>query len=131
LEDVRDGVRGGLQLSEDLVLPIFGDNFQEWADRLRSAEEMLDDPTWRAELARIRDRARSMRIDYRRQSYAPRWDLVETQIRKPLRELRDQIAEEIRRRDKTDRLAPVDRDPVPSQFDEWVRKYYERLGSGR
>jgi hypothetical protein len=26
---------------------------------------------------------------------------------------------------------PIDRDPVPPQFAEGVRRYYERLGSGQ
>jgi hypothetical protein len=26
---------------------------------------------------------------------------------------------------------PIDRDPVPPQFTEGVRRYYERLGSGQ
>ena len=34
-------------------------------------------------------------------------------------------------RDVIDALVPIDRDPVPPQFAEGVRRYYERLGSGQ
>jgi hypothetical protein len=37
----------------------------------------------------------------------------------------------VRRRESPDALVPIDRDPVPPQFAEGVRRYYERLGSGR
>ena len=49
----------------------------------------------------------------------------------PIRELRDRVAEEVRRRESPDSLVPIDRDPVPPRFAEGVRRYYERLGSGR
>ena len=42
--------------------PIAGEGFREWSDRLREVEEMLDDPELRSEVARIRDRARGMRV---------------------------------------------------------------------
>ena len=50
---------------------------------------------------------------------------------KPINELRHRIGEEVRRRESPDALVPIDRDPVPPQFAEGVRRYYERLGSGR
>ncbi|MCB9937541.1 MAG: hypothetical protein H6823_04815 [Planctomycetaceae bacterium] len=113
------------------VAPIGGDDFVEWSDRLRDVEEMLDDPDLRAEAARIRDRARGFRIELKRHSKEPSWDLVELQVAKPLAELRDRIAEELLRRTSDDAVVPLDRDPVPSRFTEQVRKYYERLGSGK
>lgn len=111
--------------------PIGGDDFVEWSDRLRDVEEMLDDPDLRAEAARIRDRARGFRVDLKRHSKEPSWDLVELQVAKPLAELRDRIAEELLRRTSDEAAIPLDRDPVPSRFTEQVRKYYERLGSGK
>ena len=33
--------------------------------------------------------------------------------------------------DKRPDRKPLDRDPVPPQYAEGVRRYYERLGSGR
>jgi hypothetical protein len=51
-------------------------------------------------------------------------------VAEPLRELRDRVAEEVRRRESPDSLVPIDRDPVPPQFADSVRRYYERLGTG-
>ena len=113
------------------VAPIGGDDFVEWSDQLRDVEEMLDDPKLRAEAARIRDRARGFRVDLKRHSKEPSWDLVELQVAKPLAELRDRIAEELLRRTSKDAAIPLDRDPVPSRFADQVRRYYERLGSGK
>ncbi|WP_157469750.1 hypothetical protein [Gemmata sp. SH-PL17] len=50
---------------------------------------------------------------------------------KPLNELRDRVAEEVRRRESPDALVPIDRDPVPPEFVDGVRRYYERLGGGK
>lgn len=112
------------------VAPIGGDDFVEWSDRLRDVEEMLDDPELRAEAARIRDRARGFRIELKRHSKEPSWDLVELQVAKPLAELRDRVVEELLRRSGEDTAVPLDRDPVPTRFTEQVRRYYEQLGSG-
>lgn len=133
------GSRGGFERafqermggSNNNVAPIGGDDFVEWSDRLRDVEEMLDDPDLRAEAARIRDRARGFRIELKRHSKEPSWDLVELQVAKPLAELRDRIEEELLRRTSDEAAIPLDRDPVPSRFTEQVRKYYERLGSGK
>jgi hypothetical protein len=46
-------------------------------------------------------------------------------------ELRNRVAEELLRRTSKEANLPLDRDPVPPQFREKTRKYYERLGSGR
>jgi hypothetical protein len=132
------GSRGGFERAfqtgtggPNNVAPIGGDDFVEWSDRLRDVEEMLDDPELRAEAARIRDRARGFRVELKRHSKEPSWDLVELQVAKPLAELRDRIAEELLRRTSDESAIPLDRDPVPSRFTEQVRKYYERLGSGQ
>ena len=85
----------------------------------------------RAEAARIRDRARSFRRDFKRHSKEPKWKEVEELVAKPLHELRTRVSQELLRRsaDKN-ALVPIDRDPVPDQFSEQVRRYYENLGSG-
>ena len=92
---------------------------------------MIDDPGLRAEAARIRDRARGIRIEQKRHSKAPQWDVVRESIVKPLNELRKQVDEELQRRESKDSRVPIDRDPVPSEYTEKVRKYYERLGKGK
>ena len=100
-------------------------------DQLRDVEEMLEDADLRGEAARIRDRARGVRIDYKRHSKDPNWDLVRTSIYGPLLELHQKVAEEILRRSGDDVVAPLDRDPVPVEYEDQVEKYYERLGIGR
>ena len=62
------GLGGGPGLEELLenagrIAPLTGDEYMPWSDRLRDVEEMLDDPTLRAEAARIRDRARAVRAN--------------------------------------------------------------------
>ncbi|MCW5553891.1 MAG: hypothetical protein KIS67_17260 [Verrucomicrobiae bacterium] len=108
--------------------PITGAEFNQWSDRLRDVEEMLDVPELRAEAARIRDRARTVRQDLRRHSVEPQWDLVRMQIAGPLLELRTRVAEELARRESKEALVPIDRDPVPTRYSELVRRYYEELG---
>jgi hypothetical protein len=57
--------------------------------------------------------------------------MVRQTIGQPLVELRDAVAQELLRRDSSEALVPVDRDPVNPEYAEQVRRYYERLGSGR
>jgi hypothetical protein len=111
--------------------PITGEGFRQWSDRMREVEELLNDPELRAEAARIRDRVRGAREEFKRHSKVPDWTQLQTMVADPIRELRDRIAEEVRRREAPDSLVPIDRDPVPPQFAEGVRRYYERLGSGK
>jgi hypothetical protein len=98
---------------------------------MREVEELLENPELRAEAARIRDRARGAREEVKRHSKEPNWDLIQRLVAEPMHELSKRIAEEVRRRESPDALVPIDRDPVPPQFAEGVRRYYERLGSGQ
>lgn len=111
--------------------PITGEGYREWSDRMRDVEELLDDPELRSEAARIRDRVRGAREEYRRHATEPDWTKLQELVADPIHELRDRVAEELRRRQSPDSLVPIDRDPVPPQYAESVRRYYERLGSGR
>jgi hypothetical protein len=111
--------------------PLTGEGFRDWTDRLRDVEEMVGDPQLRAEAARIRDRATAIRAEFKRHSEAPNWDLVREFIGRPLVELRQSVSEELLRRESRDALVPIDREPVPPEYVEQVRRYYERLGSGR
>lgn len=110
--------------------PITGRDFRDWADRLRDVEEMLDDAELRGEAARIRDRAEDARADFKRHSKMPDWSQLQDLLHEPLVELSQRIGAEIRRKESPDALVPIDRDPVPPEFVEPVRRYYERLGSG-
>jgi hypothetical protein len=109
--------------------PLTGERFREWSDRLRDVEEMVADPELRAEAARIRERARAMRAEFKRHSADPNWELVQVQVAGPLVELRDRVAAELLRRTSKQAIIPLDRDPVPPKYAEKTRLYYERLGS--
>jgi len=98
---------------------------------MRDVEELIEDSDLRAEAARIRDRVRGTREDFKRHSKLPDWSKLQDLVADPMNELRERIAEEVRRRESPDALVPIDRDPVPPQFAEGVRRYYERLGSGQ
>lgn len=119
-DDGRPGEQAG---------PLTGENYTNWSDRLRDVEEMIDVTDLRNEVARVRERARTMRSDYKRHSKNPQWPLVKSQISGPLLELRDRVAEELARREKSDSLVPIDRDPVPGKYSDLVRRYYEKLGN--
>ena len=108
--------------------PIVGRDYGDWADRLRDVEELLDTPELRTEAARIRERARSFRVEFKRHGQPPQWSLVKLEVAAPLAELRSRVAEELARRQSAEALVPLDRDPVPVRYSELVRRYYERLG---
>lgn len=78
----------------------------------------------------IREELSKMQREFIRHSKEPEWDLVEMQMMKPLEQLRKLLKEELSKFQSDKSLAPIDRDPVPDQFDELVRRYYLRLGKG-
>ena len=91
---------------------------------------MVNDPRLRAEAARIRERAREIRVETARHSLSPNWDIVEDTVIQPLQDLRQAVNEELLRRGSREALVPLDRESVPPQYADQVRRYYERLGSG-
>ena len=105
-----------------------GDGFAQWSDRLRDVEEMVDFPEMRNDLAAARERARLLRRDYVREQKKPDWAVVRLEVVKPLVEVRQQIREELARRDSQEALVPIDRDPVPHRFTDLVKRYYEEIG---
>lgn len=115
----RSGARG----------PLTGDDFGGWAERLRTVEELVEEPGLRQRLSQARFNAEEMRRDFQRHSRTPRWDLVQQSVVNPLQEARTWVRRELNRREEPDALQPVDRDPVPERYAESVRKYYEALGS--
>lgn len=92
---------------------------------------MIDDPKLRAEAARIRETAKGIRVEVKRHSVIPNWDIVQSKISAPLAELRNRLTEELARRESKENLVPIDRDPVPGKYAERVRLYYEELGRSR
>jgi hypothetical protein len=111
--------------------PITGENFAPWSDGLREVEELVDAPALRSDVARARERAREMRQDFKRGQKKPDWAQVRLQVLKPLIEVREQVAEELARLGPREDLVPIDRDPVPSQYSDLVRRYYEALGKDK
>lgn len=111
--------------------PITGRDYEEWSGRLRNLENMVEQDDLRNELAKVMDEARQMRIEFRRNNQPPQARAIDQRITMPLVEIRDRVAEELAKMDKENPLAPIDRDPVPREYRELVRRYYEELGSGR
>ncbi len=108
-----------------------GSGYDQWSDRLRNVEELLNHPELRNEAAKILDRARELRIDLKRSNEAPQVSYLNQRITQPLVELRDRVAEELAKKGAGKNLAPVDRDPVPAEFRELVKRYYQELGTGK
>jgi len=93
---------------------------------------MVSDPQLRAQAQQIRERASAVRLDVQRHSAPPKWNMVSETIGKPLADLRDKISQELLKRDKSQAaLVPLDREPVPPEYQEQVKQYYEKLGSGK
>ena len=111
--------------------PLAGDDFVSWSERLRDVEEMVEDPALRNEVAAARERARLLRQAFKRDQKRPDWDVVRLQVVNPLTQVRDQIADELARRQSREALVPIDRDPVPNRYSELVRRYYENLGKDK
>lgn len=111
--------------------PLTGNQFREWSDRMRDVEEMVGDPELRSKVAQIRERAQSMRAEFKRHSKVPQGDLINAQILEPLAELQTILSNEISKRGAQTSLAPIDRDPVPEKYSDLVRRYYEELGNGK
>ena len=82
-------------------------------------------------VAAARESARLLRQDYTRNLKKPDWAVIQLKIIKPLIEVRDQIGDELARRESKDSLVPLDRDPVPNRYADSVRKYYEQLGKDK
>lgn len=111
--------------------PLTGGRFAPWSDRLRNVEEMVDSPDLRNAVAGARERARSMRQEYKNNRQKPDWAKVQLQVLQPLVEVRNHLADELARRGSREALVPLDRDPIPARYSELVRHYYQELGKDR
>ena len=110
--------------------PLTGEEYREWVKSLKDVEVMLGQPDMRREAAKVRLRAMEMRKDYRQHSASPQWGTVETRLVDPLKRLRRDVQEAIARKDDQDQRVPVDRDPVPEEYREFVETYYRTISSG-
>lgn len=129
-EDARTAQGGASsdRWSDDARGPLTGGDYRQWSDRLRDVEEMLTERDLREDVARVRDRARTVRTEFVRHGKEPQWDLVAQQIMKPLAELRERLTDRLAQLQSDTALVPIDRDPVPDRFAELVRSYFESLG---
>jgi hypothetical protein len=125
------GEQGGGGGNRSATRPLTGDDFSEWSDQLRDIEEMLEDPELRNRVAQVRDRARAMRAEFKRHGEMPQWDLVKSQLLGEMQALQQRIDQEVARLQSDRAMVPVDREPVPEEFDSLVQRYYELLGQER
>jgi hypothetical protein len=120
--DTAGGERGG---------PITGGDYVNWSDRLRDVEQVLDQPDLRYQLTTVRERASAMRQQFRQTGRAPDENVVREQLVVPMTQVRVWLQQQIARQQNANSLVPLDRDPVPDNYSELVRKYYEKLGSAQ
>jgi hypothetical protein len=113
------------------VAPLTGDDFHRWTDAIREVEELVRDPDLKAEATRIREAARDMRIEYVRHAKEPQWPLVRQLIAEPMDALRTKISQDlVRKAAEKNQIVPMDRDPVPNQYQRQLDRYFENLGAG-
>jgi hypothetical protein len=117
--------------NQDAGGPITGNDYVNWSDRLRDVEQVLDSQDLRNQLATVRERAAVIRGAYRDRGRIPDGEVVRQQILAPLSQVRVWLQEELARKENVNSLVPLDRDPVPENYSELVRKYYEKLGSAQ
>jgi hypothetical protein len=98
---------------------------------MRDVEQVLDPPDLRYQLATVRERASALRAQYRQYGHPPDEKIVRKQLLVPMTQVRVWLQEEIARQQDANSLVPLDRDPVPDNYSELVRKYYEKLGSAQ
>ena len=108
--------------------PLTGLDYRDWEDRLREVEEVIEIPELRNQISEVRQRARDIRRENKENGKPPKWDLVDMQIIRPMTEINKRLEQELSLRQPKRELVPVDHDPVPAQYSELVRRYYERLG---
>ena len=130
---LRELVRqsGGLRNGTGVAGPIVGDDFANWADRMRDVEQVVDSVDLRNRLATVRERVGAYRAEYRRDRRRPPAEAVKAQVLQPMTDIRAQIQEDLARLENARSLVPLDHDPVPDNYSELVRKYYEKLGGGQ
>ena len=56
---------------------------------------------------------------------------MKSQLLGEMQLLQQRLSQELATRDSDRAMVPIDRDPVPAEFDTLVQKYYELLGRER
>jgi len=130
LEQLRQRISGAQGSGgTELSAPLMGEDYARWTDQLRDIEELVRDTELKAQATRVREAAREFRMEYKRHSKEPQWDLVKKMVSNPLKELQRKVQEElVRKTAKQNELIPLDRDPVPEKFRSELDRYFERLG---
>ena len=121
------GARGGVGRNG----PVTGNEYASWAERLRDVEQVLDAADMRNQLAAARERVGAMRAEFQRTGKKPDPQTVRTQVLAPMTDVRAWLREELARRENANSLVPLDHDPVPENYSDLVRQYYEKLGGGQ
>jgi hypothetical protein len=111
--------------------PITGNNYVEWADRLRDVEQAVDSTDVRNQLATVREQVGVYRRYYRENGRGPTKEELQKKVLAPLALARDWVGQELSRAQNDRSLVPLDRDPVQDKYSDMVRKYYEKLGSAK
>ncbi len=111
--------------------PLTGENYVQWTDRLRTVEQLIDDPALRQQVADARARADALRRSFNNTSTPPQWAEVQKTVLTPLNMVRTEIAKELARRNQPDTLQAADRDPVPAKYADAVSSYFEALGAAK
>ncbi len=122
---------GGAHGAGGLNGPITGNNFVDWSDRMRDVEQVLESPDLRNQLATVRERVAAFRAQYRQLGARPDTNSLQVKVLGPMTEVRTQLQEDLARLQNIHSLVPLDHDPVPENYSELVRKYYEKLGGGQ
>jgi hypothetical protein len=111
--------------------PVTGGDYASWTERVREVEQVLDAPDMRNQLAAVRERVGVMRAQFRRTGRKPDPDEVQVEVLDPMTQIRTWLRDELARRQDANSLVPLDHDPVPENYSDLVRKYYEMLGGGQ
>jgi hypothetical protein len=111
--------------------PITGNNYADWADRLRDVEQAVDSPDVRNQLATVREQVGVYRRSYRENGRGPSQEELQNKVLAPLALARNWVGQELSRAQNDHSLVPLDHDPVQEKYSEMVRKYYEKLGSSQ
>ena len=76
----------------------------------------------------MRERVAAYRSDFRKRGQKPDADTLRSTVLDPMTEVRTRLQEDLARLANANSLVPLDHDPVPENYTEMVRKYYEKLG---
>ena len=127
LGDLEDIIRS-LADNSRMDGPITGGEFRPWSERLRTVEELIEQPQARERITEAREAAERLRAEFKRHSLPPQWDSIDTSVLEPMREVKSWVQQELMRLQDPEVLQPIDRDPVPPPYQEAVKRYYEALG---